>query len=485
MSELGAIGIASAVYALLVLGIGALATRRAGRSPDDYFLAGRGLGTLVLFMALFGTNATTFVLVGIPGLAYRQGVGVFGYNVPIIALGIPLTFWLIGAPARRMASRLGALTPAELFARRFDSRFVGLLLFVAFTGWTLPYMLQAVRGASLILEQATAGAVPVRYGAAGVVLLALVYTGLGGMLATAWTNVLQGALFLGFVLAALAFVPASLGGLGAAMEAVREHDPSLLVVEHEGLFAPRQWTSWGLVISLCVIGFPHMLARLMAAKDADSMRRVVVLYPIALGLLWVPVVLIGVLGAAAFPGLERSDEILFSMTAAHMPAGFAAVAFVAVLAAVMSTLDAMILTLSSMLVRDVLRPFLPDLGERRQVALGRAFAIALGAAVYVLALGEHPSIFQISSLAFEGYVMLVPLLFFGVRWRRATAAGAVASVVLGNAVLFCGWRGAFDTLGFRASFFGLLAAIVAGWAVSLVTRPTAPERVALAFGDSA
>jgi len=485
VSELARIGLLSGIYAALVLGIGVVATRRAGRSPDEYFLAGRGLGTLVLFMALFGTNATTFVLVGIPGLAYEGGVGVFGYNVPIIALGIPLTFWLIGAPARRMARRLGALTPAELFARRFESRAVGLVLFAAFTGWTLPYMLQAVRGASLILEQATDGAVPMRWGAAGVLVLALVYTGLGGMLATAWTNVLQGAVFLAFVLAALVFVPPSLGGLTAAMEAVRAHDESLLVVEHEGLFAPRQWTSWGLVISLTVIGFPHMFARLMAARDGRSLRRVVQLYPIALGSLWLPVVLLGVWGAAAFPDLARPDEILFRMTDAHMPSVFAGVAFVAVLAAVMSTLDAMILTLSSMLVRDVLPAFTAHLGQRRQVALGRAFAVALGIVVFALALGPYESIFQISRRAFEGYVMLVPLLVFGVRWRRATAAGAIASVVCGNAVLFAGWRGWYDLLGFQASFWGLWAALAAGGLVSLATPATSRERLALAFGETA
>lgn len=95
------------VYVALVLAVGAAATRRAARSPEEYFLAGRGLGTGVLFMALFGTNCTAFVLVGIPGRAYTDGIGVFGLNAPIVALGIPLSFWAIGAPARRMARRLG------------------------------------------------------------------------------------------------------------------------------------------------------------------------------------------------------------------------------------------------------------------------------------------------------------------------------------------------------------------------------------------
>ena len=129
--------IALGTYVLLVLGVGVLATRRASSSSEEYFLAGRGLGTLVLFMALFGTNCTAFVLVGIPGQAYHDGLGVFSVNAPIVALGIPLTFWAIGAPARRLAREHGALTPAELYSRRFGSRAVGIVLFTFFTLYTL------------------------------------------------------------------------------------------------------------------------------------------------------------------------------------------------------------------------------------------------------------------------------------------------------------------------------------------------------------
>ena len=74
-------------YGVAMLAIGFAAARRSGRSPEEYFLAGRTLGTLVLFMALFGTNCTPFVLVGIPAQAYLDGVGVFGLNAPTMMVG--------------------------------------------------------------------------------------------------------------------------------------------------------------------------------------------------------------------------------------------------------------------------------------------------------------------------------------------------------------------------------------------------------------
>lgn len=454
--------LATGVYVAVVVALGLLAQRRSSSSPEEYFLAGRTLGPVVLFMALFGTNNTSFVLVGIPGLSYELGLGVFGLNATIVALGIPLTFWLIGSPARRLARRLGAMTPAELYAKHLRSPAVGFALFGLFTLYTVPYMTQGVKSAALILTEASHGRFPLWATALVVVLVALVYTSLGGMRATAWTNVFQGVIFMVFMVAAMVFMAKALGGFGPAMEKVRQLDPNLLMRGTGGLFAPRAWASWGLVIALTVIVFPHMLTRLMAAKDERALKQVVVLYPLALGLLWLPAVLIGVWGAAAFPGLENPDQIFYRMTDAYMPAVLGSLGFLAVLSAVMSTLDAQILTLSSMVVRDVVEP----LRHRRlssEVWAGRLFTGAIAAIVFVLALTWDRSIFDISRKAFEGYLTLFPTLLLGVRWSRFTAGGALASMAAGNLVLFLGWAGVLPLFGFLPPFWALVAAFLAAW----------------------
>lgn len=444
-------------------------------------------------MALFGTNCTPFVLVGIPGLAYGAGIGVFGLNAPIIALGIPLSFWAIGSPARRMARRLGALTPAELYAKRLGSRAVGALLFAFFTLWTLPYMVGGIKGVAVSLEKATGGEVPAWLGGLAVLAVALTYTMLGGMRATAWTNVFQGFLFLTFMVVAIFFVAASLGGWSAATGAVAAQEPDLLRVAGQSpLFAPGAWASWGMVITFTVIAFPHMLVRLMAARDDRAMRQVCRLYPLALILLWTPAVLLGVWGAAAFPGLENGDEIFARMTLAHLPAWLAPVGSLAVIAAVMSTLDAQLLTLGSMLTRDVVDPLrqasvgAADRGRagHRDVLEGRAFTLAIGVLVYLLAQVWDESVFAISRKAFEGYVMLVPTLLLGVRWRRFNAPGAIASLLVGHAVLVLGWAGPPLVLGMLPVFWAFLAGLAAGVVGSLATGPEAPEWIEAAFGPT-
>lgn len=468
---------AIALYALFVLGAGWLATRRASRSPEEYFLAGRGLGSAVLFMALFGTNCTAFVLVGVPGLAYHLGVGTFSVNAPLVALVVPLTFWAIGVPARRLARDLGALTPAELYAKRLDSRAVGLLLFAVYTVYTLPYMVTAVDGAAVTLSGATNGAVSSELGGAAVLGVALLYTSLGGMRATAWTNVLQGALFLGFMLLAFVLFGRHVGGdrgLLGAFERVATERPDLYELPSTGLFAPAAWSSWSLAISLTVIAFPHMLVRLMSARDERAIRTSCRLYPFALILLWVPAVLIGVFGAIAFPGLEgkESDGVFALMVADAFPPALQALGFVAVLAAVMSTLDAQILTLGSMLTRDVIDPFMPNRREGRDVARGRWFGVAIAAATYALWRLGDDSIFSNAAIAFSGYVTLVPTLLLGVRWKRFTASAAIASILCGNAVYAASlWHTGANAMapswgGFLPVFWGLAAATVAAVGVT-------------------
>ncbi len=468
MGSLTQLIIAFVVYVTVVLVLGFISTRKASSSPEEYFLAGRALGPLVLFMALFGTNNTSFVLVGIPGLSYNLGIGVFGLNAAIVGLGIPLTFWLIGVPARALAKEYRALTPAELYAKRLGSPAVGFLLFFLFTLYTIPYMTQGVKSAALILSQSSDGQVPMWGAAMAVVITALVYTSLGGMRATAWTNVFQGLVFMVFMAAAFFFMSHSLGGLGPAMQKVKEMDPSLLVVGEGGLFAPKAWASWGMVIALTVIVFPHMLVRLMAAEDDRAVRQVVRMYPLALALIWVPAVLIGVWGAAAFPDLERSDQIFHLMTASHMPALLGSLGFLAVLAAVMSTLDAQILTLGSMVMRDVVEPMRSEkLAAGAEVWAGRIFSAAIGVLVFFLAVAWDESIFGISRKAFEGYLTLFPTMLLGVRWSRFTASGAVASLVVGNGVLVLGWMGHWPLFGFLPPFWALVMGFVAGIGVSL------------------
>lgn len=487
MSDLAVIGLVNAAYLLITLIIGWLAWRRTSATAEDYFLGGRAARTFVLFMALFGTNVTPFVLLGIPGLSYHHGVGIFGLNAAIVGLGIPLTLWLIGDPARRAALRIAAITPTELYSQRFASPVVGHLLFLAFFAYTLPYMVTGVIGVGLTAQILTGGALSFTAAAALVLAITIAYTALGGMRATMWTNVFQGATFMVFILVAFFMIADDLGGLAAATATVAERAPHLLIKGDAPQFTPGHWGSWGLAISLTVIAFPHMFVRMFAARDTAALKNVARLYPLMLVLLWLPAVIFGVWGAAEFPGLagRASDGIFPRMISAHLGPVLQGMALAGVLAAVMSTLDAQLLTLSSMLTRDILRRVHPNLSGTGEVMAGRIFTLALSLTVLGVALQRPASIFDIAAFAFSGYVTLVPTLLLGLRWRRCTAAGAIASILAGNAALLLAQLGVlpriFDVLPVA---WGLLAAALGAVLGSLASAPTDPATVTRVLGPA-
>jgi SSS family solute:Na+ symporter len=468
-------------YFAVVVVIGWVAWRRSSPGAEDYFLAGRTAKTVVLFMALFGTNVTPFVLMGIPGLAYHHGVGVFGYNAAIVALGIPVSFWLIGWPAWRAARRSGAITPAELYAGRLRSPALGVLLFVAFAVYTLPYLVTSVLGVGLAVSIFTHDAVGLPTTAGVLLLVTLGYTTAGGMRATMWTNVFQGAVFLCVVVIAFVLVADGLGGFVEATRRVAEHAPELLERGDRPIFSTASWGSWALAISLTVIAFPHMLVRVFAARDVNALKNACRLYPPALLLLWLPAVLFGVWGAAAIPGLEgaASDRIFPLLVQAHGGPLLRGLALAGILAAVMSTIDAQFLTLSSMLTRDVLRRAWPQMGAKVEVRWGRAFVLALAIATWVIVLLQPASIFRIASFAFSGYVMLVPTLYLGLRWARFTAVGAAASILAGNGVLVATWMLDAPPWGVLPVAWGLAAGIVAAVIGSRFGTPSPDGAVAI------
>lgn len=464
------------LYFAVVGGIAYAASRRGSADAEDYFLGGRSAKTLVLFMALLGTNVTPFVLMGIPGLAYHHGVGVFGLNAAIVALGIPLTFWAIGYPAWRAARALQAVTPAELYARRLQSPTLGIVLFIAFVVYTLPYLVASVTGVGVAVSVLTGDAVTLEIAAVGLLAVTLVYTALGGMRATMWTNVFQGAVFVGFVLVAFVGVAQHLGGFEAITARVVEDAPALLTRGDRPMFATGAWASWGLAISLTVIAFPHMLVRIFAASDISALRNTCRLYPAALVLLWLPVVLLGVWGAVAMPGLQgrESDGIFVLLVQDAFGPWLEGLCLAGVLAAVMSTVDAQFLTLSSMLSRDVLLRLRPELPAAVQVRAGRVFVVIVAALTAALVVARPASIFSIASFSFSGYVMLVPTLYLGLRGRSFTASGAIASILLGNAVLLVAWVQPAPWLGLQPVAWGLGAALLGAWVGSRWGQP-APQ----------
>ncbi len=426
-----------ALYLCLVLGVGVASRIRLQSTGEDYFVASRSIGPLLLLLSLFGTHMTAFSLLGASGEAYRRGIGVFALMASSSALVVPVVFLFVGRPLWRLGRRHGFVTQTELFEARWGSAVVGKLLLPIVVLFLLPYLLIGIKGAGLTLSQITSGVIAEWVGSLLLCAVVLTYVSLGGARGTAWANALQTTVFVVLGGVATLLILRSVGGLEAILDSAQRERPELLV--RGDLITPREMLSYTLV-PLSVGMFPHLFMHWLTARSQAAFRLPVVAYPLCVAAVWLPSVLLGVVGAVVLPGLEgpAASSILIRLIEGHTPAIMAGVLAAGVLAAVMSSLDSQVLALGTLISR--------GLGgaqgsETRQLFWGRLGVALVMVVAFVLAITVESTIFRLGIWSFTGFTGLLPLVLAALYWRRSTATGAVACLLttaIGWSVLL--WR---------------------------------------------
>jgi len=306
------------IYLGLVLLIGLVSHRLFRGTGEDYFLATRTIPSFLLLMSLFGTHMTAFSLLGASGESYRRGIGVFALMASSSALVVPVVFHFVGIRLWALGQRRGYITQVQYFRERWDSDGLGLLLFVVFIVLLVPYLLIGVMAGGITLEQITTGEVPAWIGSLAVCAVVMTYVVYGGLRGTAWVNTFQTLVFM--VLGALAFwlIVRELGGLESALGRVADRDPDALVL---GVGTRPLTMLTYACLPLSVGMFPHIFMHWLTARRAESFRLPIVAYPICIVIVWVPSVLLGVLGRAEIPGLDgpAASSILVRMIQTHAP----------------------------------------------------------------------------------------------------------------------------------------------------------------------
>jgi SSS family solute:Na+ symporter len=356
---------------------------------------------------------------------------------------------------------------------------VGLVLFFVLVALVVPYLLIGVMGGGLTLSQITGGRIPEWAGSLVVCAVVLTYVTYGGLRGTAWANTFQTLVFM--ILGAVTYfwIVRELGGLEAALDRVAEQRPELLV---RGDKVPPLKLLTYMTIPLSVGMFPHIFMHWLTARRAESFRLPIVAYPLCVAVVWVPSVLLGVLGTADVPGLEGAEAsgVLVRMIQAHAPEMLAGLLAAGVFAAIMSSLDSQTLSLGTMFTQDIVRHygFHDRMSERRQVLYGRLFVVGILAVTYVLSLFVSRAIFKLGVWSFTGFAGLFPIVVAALFWKRSTRHGVLASI--GTVVVLWIWffARAWSVPSYSVGGTGIIPAAVilavsAGVliVVSLATRP--------------
>ena len=419
-------------YLGLVLIVGTVSHRFFRGTGEDYFVASRTIGPFVLLMSLFGTNMTAFSILGASGEAYHRGIGVFGLMASSTALVAPCVFFFIGTRLWAIGKRHGYFTQVQYFRARWNSNGFGLLLFIVIVTLIVPYLLIGVMGGGITLHQITKGQIPQWLGGLLVCAVVFIYVCYGGVRGTAWANTFQTLVFMTLGGATFFIIVHKMGGFSASLAQVA---PNLLI---RGDHIKRLELLTYTCIPLSVGMFPHIFMHWLTAKSAGTFRYPVMWYPICVAIVWIPSVLLGILGSVDVPGLKgpEANSVLVQMIQRHAPGVLAGLLGAGVFAAIMSSLDSQSLSIGSMFTHDIVQHygFRSDstekgMTEKGQVLVGRLFVFGILCLTYLLSLVLNRSIFKLAVWSFTGFASLFPIVIAALFWKRSTKYGAFASVI--------------------------------------------------------
>jgi len=457
------------IYFIVLLSLGIFAYKRTKKTPEDYFLASRSFGPVILLFTLAATNFSAFTFLGFAGNAYKTGFGqygIMGFGTAIMAI----MFYVIGRKVWKLGKEKSYITPPELIGDRFNSYSLRLLFMGVMVVFTIPYLAVQAIGAGIIIQNMTN--IGWQVGAIVTMIVIMFYVLSGGMRGSGWTDVIQGIIMILAMVFAVVIIAINLGGFEAANTAAYNANPEMFTRPGgEEFFLPQIWFSFMLLWIFADPMFPQIFSRFYTAKDQKSLKMSTILYPVVVSFLFLFPVLIGVWARGA--GLEIANgqyDVVLPMMVEKYASSVYAFVMIGALAALMSTADSQLLSLSTMLSRDL--PFKKF--KISEIFIGKILIAVLSifAIIYVIS-GYDPKagiMGTLVSTTFSGLAVLCPTTIAALYWKRATRYGCMASIIIGEISVFLFQYKVLPTFGFLAAIWGILIAIVILVVVSYLTK---------------
>ena len=476
--------IAIVIYLIGMLCVGFISSRSTN-DVGDFYLGGRKLGPFVTAMSAEASDMSSYLLMGVPGLAYLTGVADAGWTALGLVTGTYLNWLFTAKRLRNYTEKINAITIPEYVKKRFrDKSNITLLIgAIAIIVFFVPYTASGFSACGKLFESLFG----VNYQLAMIVSAIIIvgYTTTGGFLAASKTDFIQSIVMTIALFIVLFYGISQAGGIDAVAENAKAlpgfiglsttHDVAANASAPYGLFNKITMFCWG----LGYFGMPHILLRFMAIDDAKKLklsRRVASVWVvISLGI----AVFLGVVGRAmtmtgSMDDLTESSsksERLIVFMADHIAqnglfyALIAGLIIAGILASTMSTADSQLIAASSAVSENIIQDvFGVKLSERAAMFAARATLVVVAILAVVIAWNPNSSVFNIVSFAWAGFgAVFGPVIIMSLYWKRTNTVGAIAGMVSGAAMVFI-WKFAVRPLGGAFDLYELAPA----FAVSLI-----------------
>ena len=401
---------------------------KAGKFMEEYFIGSRSMGGLVLAMTLISSYVGASSFIGGPGVAYNLGLS----WVFLACIQVPTAFFTLGILGKKLAiisRKINGVTITDYLRARYESNLVivlaSLMMLIFFIGTIVA---QFVGGARLF-ESVTG--LSYNFGLILFTAVVIIYTTFGGFRAVTITDAIQGIVML-LATGLLFFIILEKGnGMENIMQSILKTNPNLLTPDSNGAVSKPFILSFWMLVGVGVLGLPVTEVRCMGFKDSKAMHRAMIIGTSIVGILMLGMHLVGVMGAAVEPGVEVGDKIIPILAIKNMHPILAGVFIAGPLAAIMSSVDSLLIMSSAAIVKDLYINYIDKNPSQSKIKkLSFATSLLLGIIVFILALNPPKLLVWINLFALAGQeaAFFCPILF-GLYWKRANATGAAVSMI--------------------------------------------------------
>ncbi len=488
--------LAIVVYLAVVVGMGAVLAKR-NHTTEDFYLGGRKLGPFVTAMSAEASDMSSWLLMGLPGVAYVTGLADAAWTAIGLAFGTYVNWLIVARRLRYYTHECGNSTTLPLFFSnryRDEKKILSVIAAVLIIIFFVPYTASGFAACGKLFSSLFGWDYVPAMVVSAIVIVA--YTTLGGFWAASTSDFLQSIIMTIAIIVVLGFGIHNVGSFGAVVDNAKTmagyfsltqiHDPAAGTATPYGALNIASMLAWG----LGYFGMPHVLLRFMAIEDAkklDLSRRVATVWVV---ISMAVAIFIGVVGNAmtavgAIPALEDSETIIITIadlisTHGVLAALVAGVILAGILAATMSTADSQLLAASSSASQNILKEvFVKDMNEKTGMMVARITVLIIAVIGMFIARDSNSSVFQIVSFAWAGFgASFGPLVLLALFWKRSNLQGALAGMISGGIMVFV-WKFLIRPMGGVLGIYELLpaflVALAVNVAVSLSTREPSQE----------
>lgn len=489
------------VYLIMMVVIGVYYSRK-NENVGDFYLGGRKLGPIVTAMSAEASDMSSWLLMGLPGVAYLSGCAEAGWTAIGLAIGTYFNWLIVARRLRRYTVKANnSITLPEFFSNRYHDKSHALMAISALiiVIFFVPYTASGFAACGKLFS--TLFGVPYLPAMIVSAVIIVAYTSLGGYLAASTTDLIQSIVMSLALVIVVIFGVKTAGGLNTVLENANALDGFMtLFASHnpaDGTSSPYSALSivstlaWG----LGYFGMPHILLRFMGIEDEKKLKT-----SRRIATVWVVIsmfvaIFIGIIGysiskAGAIEVLEGSSQAetliikIAMLLSQHgvLAVIMAGLILAGILACTMSTADSQLLAASSSVSHNLLSDCLGiKMSQKTSMLMARLTVLIIAVIAVILACNPNSSVFQIVSFAWAGFgAAFGPVVLFSLFWKRSNRNGALAGMIVGGVMVFV-WKFLIAPMGGIWNIYELLPAFLCASAaivvVSLLTAPPSKEIV--------